>query len=372
MTTRGATSLRAIGARAGVSASTAARALRHDVRITTATRHRVEQALAELRAEASTVAQDAPSATSSRRTGLASPLAGAGLIAVLVPESTRPRPASSVYLATLQAVREVAEARGVGVVLTSYTSDPGENSYGDFLLKERAIAGAVIVRTHGQDERFEKLRASGVPFVVVNRVFGGRFAPPYVGVDHREIGRLATTHLHDLGHRRIAFARFRADVTSLALRYEGYADALTAAGLPLDERLVVEAPFSLDGAREAARELLARFWGDGAAASQRPTALVSLSDRHAIAAIDELRSAGRRIPCDLSVVGADDAEEAADAGLTTVRVPWREMARAATEALLSILSVRGVRRFGVVLEATLVRRASTAPPAEQTTPPAST
>ena len=220
------------------------------------------------------------------------------------------------------------------------------------------------VRTHGQDERFEKVRASGVPFVVVNRVFSDRFAPPFVGVDHQAIGRLATTHLLDLGHRRIAFA---SAPTSLTLRYEGYTSALTAAGVPLDERVVVEAPFSLDGAREAARELLARFWNSGADAAHRPTALVAVSDRHAIAAIDELRTAGLRIPADLSVVGAtvddaDAAEGAGDAGRTTVRIPWREMARAATEALLGVLSVRGVRRFGVVPETGLVQRGSTAPP----------
>jgi DNA-binding LacI/PurR family transcriptional regulator len=363
--------LRDVGARAGVSASTASRALRHDSRISPATRQRVEEALAELRAVAG--GQDAAPEWEEKRDAAA---AGSSprLIAVLVPESPRPRPPSSVYLATLDAVREVAEARGVGVVVASYTSAPGERSYGDRLLRERSIAGAVIVRTHGADERFEKLRASGVPFVVVNRVFAGRFAPPHAGVDHREIGRLATAHLLELGHRRIAYARFMADVTSLALRYEGYAAALEDAGLEVDEALTIEVPFTIDGAREAARALVTRFWGDERAGSDgnggsdgrdvaaRPTALLALSDRHAIAAMNELRAAGLRVPEDVSVVGADDADEADAANLTTVRVPWREMARAATEALLGILAFRGVRRLSVVLDTAVVRRGSSAPP----------
>jgi DNA-binding LacI/PurR family transcriptional regulator len=149
-------------------------------------------------------------------------------------------------------------------------------------------------------------------------------------------------------------------VTSLALRYEGYADALATAGVALDEHLVIEAPFTIDGAREVARSLAAAFGSDDKAA-ERPTALLALSDRHAIAAMNELRVAGLRVPEDVSVVGADDAEEAEAANLTTVQVPWREMARAATEALLGILSVRGVRRLSVVLETVLVQRGSAVP-----------
>jgi DNA-binding LacI/PurR family transcriptional regulator len=68
------------------------------------------------------------------------------------------------------------------------------------------------------------------------------------------------------------------------------------------------------------------------------------------------------VPEDISVVGADDAAEAEAAGLTTVRVPWLDMARLATESLLAIISVRGVRRLSIVLEPTLVIRTSTAPP----------
>jgi len=359
-----APSLRDVGARAGVSASTASRALRHDARITLATRRRVEAALAELQ-----TAGAGPRGQGANRVAGA---AGAAppLIAVLVPESPRPRPPSSVYLATLDAVREVAEARGVGVVVASYTSAPGERSFGDRLLRERSIAGAVIVRTNRPDERFEKLRASGVPFVVVNRVFADRFAPPHVGVDHREIGQQATAHLLALGHRRIAFARFVADVTSLGLRYEGYVAALRAAGLDEDERLVIEAPFTIDGARAVARSLATRFWGAGSDPAGRPTALLALSDRHAIAALNDLRLAGLRVPDDVSVVGADDADEAVAAELTTVRVPWRAMARAATEALLGVLAVSGVRRLSVVLETGLVERGSTAPPAGAVRPAA--
>lgn len=360
-------SLRDVGARAGVSASTASRALRQDARITEATRRRVEEALTELQAEATAarqrtaeVAHDHPSvgrAGHAGRTGRA----GDSLIAVLIPENPRPRPPSSVYLATLEAVREVAEARGVGVIIASYTSAPGDNSFGDKLLRERSIDGAVVVRTHRQDERFEKLRASGVPFVVVNRTFNDKFAPPHVGVDHREIGQLATDHLLDLGHRRLAFVRFVADVISLEMRYEGYAAALKARGLEVDERFVIDAPFTMDGAREAGGEFVSRFWGPASDPATRPTALLALSDRHAIAAMHELRAAGLRVPEDVSLIGADDADEAEDVGLTTVLVPWREMARAATESLLGVLTVRRVKRLSIVLESHLVERRTTAP-----------
>lgn len=378
-------SLRQVAARAGVSVSTVSRALRHDPVISAPTRALVDTALDELRQLSRPSSpppqppHSGPAPQGSSRAGLTRDTVRESqtpLIGVLVPEHGSER--SEHYLpesTALGAVRAVAEARGYGVVLASYTPGTGEATYGDRLLAEGRLAGALVVRAHRRDDGFEALRRSGVPFVVVNRLFAQPFAPPHVGVDHQEVGRLATEHLLDLGHQRLAFVRFPSTVHSQAPRFDGYLAALRARGLEPDtspdESTVVDAGMSVADVREAVAALAARYWGpeaDPAARLSAPTALLVLSDRHALTALRELHRAGVQVPEDVSVIGADDGAEAEAMGLTTVRVPWMDMARIATESLLAIVSVRGLRKLSIALDPSLVVRTSTAPPASPVSP----
>jgi LacI family transcriptional regulator, galactose operon repressor len=150
--------------------------------------------------------------------------------------------------------------------------------------------------------------------------------------DSLAAARRATQHLVDAGHRRIAHITVDFPTEAAPLRVAGYRDALTGAGIGVDDKLLVTMS---DGdqatGREAARLLLEL--------EDPPTAVFCFNDRMAMGVYQTSNELGVRIPEDLSVVGFDDQELiAADLfpPLTTMALPHYEMGRWAIDRLLSL------------------------------------
>jgi len=133
-----------------------------------------------------------------------------------------------------------------------------------------------------------------------------------VGSDNVGGGLLATRHLLSLARRSIIFLGDR-DLPEIDQRFEGYARALQAAGLPVHDDHALSAPFDIAGARKATAPLVDMFPGFDA--------IFAASDMIALAAIASLRDAGIRVPKDVSVVGFDDIPAGAhiSPALTTIR-----------------------------------------------------
>jgi DNA-binding LacI/PurR family transcriptional regulator len=87
------------------------------------------------------------------------------------------------------------------------------------------------------------------------------------------------------------------------------------------------------------------------------------NDPMAIGALEVLRSAGRRVPDDVALIGFDDVADAAttDPPLTTVRQPLESMTNAMAELLLRRMNGLGDEDESVVCPTRLVLRASTTP-----------
>lgn len=146
-------------------------------------------------------------------------------------------------------------------------------------------------------------------------------------------GHDATRLLIDAGHRRIAHLPDIDDAPAAGLREQGYRAALTEAGLPVDESLVLRAPAFSAGGAAAATQLLTR--------PDRPTAIFAYNDRMAMGVYRAARRLGLDIPGDLSVMGYDDQELVAaelDPGLTTMALPHREMGRWAAHRLIRMIT----------------------------------
>ncbi|WP_322409879.1 LacI family DNA-binding transcriptional regulator [Microbacterium invictum] len=182
--------------------------------------------------------------------------------------------------------------------------------------------------------------------------------PSVVPAD-REGGYAATRVLIEAGHRRIAYLDTSDGPIASFLRLEGYHEALTEAGIPIDPALHIRGGESTaQGAREAAERLL------DLPEAQRPTGIFAFNDRMAVGVYNAAHRRGLRIPDDLSVVGYDDqllvaAEQ--DPPLTTVALPHYEMGRWAMEVAL------GVRADGDSdathrMECPVIRRDSVGPP----------
>jgi DNA-binding LacI/PurR family transcriptional regulator len=179
-----------------------------------------------------------------------------------------------------------------------------------------------------------------------------------VSVSNSHGGRLATEHLIELGHRRIAYVTTRSlEQRAGQARHRGYQAAMRAAGA------AALSPIHWEPASERAtmlgRELALRDQLAGA------TAVFCSNDIGAIAMLEYADRHGIRVPEDLSVVGFDDVHLASLAriSLTTVRQPLDEIARVAVETVLGRLqgSATGPPTH-VRVNPSLVVRSSTAPP----------
>ena len=214
------------------------------------------------------------------------------------------------------------------------------------------IDGAILVTPSVVDADAD------IPLVTIDP-HTGPAGLPSVASDNVIGATMATRHLIELGHRRIAFMAGRPDLHSSMQRHEGYVRALTQAGIPVDPSLVRDGSYSREIARTPAFELLSL--------PDRPTAVFAANDLSALGTMDLARELCLRIPEDLSVIGFDDIPEAAQARppLSTVRQPLHQMGSVAVKLLLSFLDGAPVEQTSVILPTSLVRRGTTTPPADR-------
>jgi DNA-binding LacI/PurR family transcriptional regulator len=321
---------------AGVSKSTASRALTGSGYVSDETRRRVAEVAASLGYVPSTSAVSL--ATGRTRT-----------IGVLMPTATR-----WFFAEVLGGIQSALLERGLD--LTLYEAPPGSGDRRrilDDFLPRRRFDGLIAVGLEPAEGELERLRRLGRPLVCV---VGAPGATSVVAVDDVHAARRATEHLLALGHRSIVFLGgdsedHFAHVDRLRLR--GYQEAMAAAGLA-DAARHVRSSVSMPGGYAAAVDLLGE-------ARDRPTALVAACDEIAIGAIIAARRLAIPVPGELSVVGIDDHEFADMFALTTLQQVPREQGRAAVDLLVRALDKPDAAPAEVRLQARLIVRSSTAP-----------
>lgn len=178
-------------------------------------------------------------------------------------------------------------------------------------------------------------------------------------VDNVTGARKAVEHLTELGHRRIGMVAGSTGVTTAAERLEGYKQALKAAGIPFQRRLVATGDHKEEGGYRATRQLLAL------PPELRPTALFAGNSEMAAGAVLAIRDLGLSIPEELSLVSFDDTRWARlmQPPLTVVAQPAYDLGYLACETLISILGRKGpVQATSLRLATDLIVRSSTAAP----------
>ena len=152
-----------------------------------------------------------------------------------------------------------------------------------------------------------------------------------VSLDHRRAAELALGHLHQLGHRHIAFMRGQPFSSDSNDRWRSIVTVAKELGIELRAELTIQLEKDLTSPElgyPVIQQLLQ--------SKRRFTALVSFNDIAAIGAIRALRDANLRVPEDVSVVGFDDIKAAAyhNPSLTTIRQPLHDMGESAARILL--------------------------------------
>ncbi len=191
-----------------------------------------------------------------------------------------------------------------------------------------------------------------IPVVQINGLLGTNH--PSVVVEQRYGSRLATKHLIELGHQRIAEISGPLNWFDALERHESWTATMKEAGL--EPVLSIEGDWTTASGYQTARHLLQR--------GAKFTALVVGNDQMALGAMAALREKGFRIPEDVSIVGFDDIPEAAyfSTPLTTVRQNFNALGRLGIEVLVERIQNLNQSFTQQVIYPELVRRASTASP----------
>lgn len=188
---------------------------------------------------------------------------------------------------------------------------------------EHRIAGLIIVTSGGDGRRLRDLQQSGIPIVALDRPVTG-IQTDAVLVENREGAELATQHLIEHGHKKIACLGFDPEAFTVRERIEGYRNAMRSAHLA---PVVFDQLTSLD----TMETLIARI----SRGNDRTTAIFTAQRITSIHLIQALHRAKLQVPKDMAVVGFDDFELAEVLGtpLTVVVQSPAEIAKSAAVLL---------------------------------------
>ncbi|MEU9560017.1 LacI family DNA-binding transcriptional regulator [Streptomyces fumanus] len=318
---------------AGVSRSVASRALNNAPHVSRAKREAVERAVRQL----GYVPDPTARALATRQTGAA---------ALVVSGEDPSIFADPFFARVIVGASAALEEADLHLMLCLAASDRGRKRVAE-LLRSRGADGVMLMALREDDPLTRMAKEARMPVV-----FGGRPVGSvprwYVDVDNVGGARAATEHLVSRGRTRVAALCGRLDTEAGRARYRGYRDGMLAAGLePLPPW---EGDFTEPSGAAAMAALLARHPDvDGVFAA---------SDNMAAGALRTLRTAGRRVPGDVAVVGFDDLAVAqiADPPLTTVQQPIEALGREMARMLLAL--VDGQDPTPLLLPTRLVLRSS--------------
>ena len=329
---------------AGVGIATVSRALGEHPDVSQSTRERVREIAARLGYRPSVAAR-------ALRTG------GFHAISAIVPDA-----GWGWWEPVMRAAHATATARGYQLLVHPVDAEGGLTATVDGLANI-PTEGVIVVSVPDQDAVRAACDRIGLPAVAIDDTSRAtRF--PTISAANRDGARLVVEHLIAQGRRSIALAHGSlggaspewGDGLFLEERALGYRDALDAAGIPVDERLIVDVDEPFD-------ETVTTFPSiDALLSDGHPfDAIFCAADLMAAPVLRSLRASGRAVPGDVAVAGFDDERAAllVDPQLTTVRQPYEQMGATAVEMLLQTIAGEPVPEQRTEIAPTLVVRAST-------------
>lgn len=320
---------------AGVSRATASRALNDSPQVTAATKEKVREAMH--------TTGFVPNAQ-----GRALATGRAQAIAVLVTEPLDELFLDPTFGVTLRGIHDRLSASPFLPMLLQANTD-AEHARALRHFERRSVDAVISLSPYVGGDMLEVLADGGLPVVLCGQLEG----QPYEGVfssvyaDDVVGASLAAGHMVSRGRRRVAAILGPSENPSAVDRFRGYSSVL---GGRLTQDAVVFTGWDFDSGLHATQELLEQFPDiDG---------IMAASDRIALGAMSALRTAGRSVPGDVSVIGFDDHAIAATATppLTTVAQPLLEEGRIAADLALGMID--GERPRTELLQMHLVVRES--------------
>lgn len=293
----------------GISPSTVSRALKDHPDINTDTKKAVNELASKLKYQPNAVALSLKNSRSNT-------------IGIIIPEIVH-----YFFSSVISGIEDVASQKGYTVIICqSNESFAREVSNSKALLSHRVdgILISISKETNSFDH-FVNLQEGGIPLVFFDRIAPEIDADQII-TDDIDASYNATRHLIETGCKRIAHFAGPQGLVIGRDRLQGYLNALTEAGLPIDNRLIIEAD-TFEKARNAVGHMLD--------IGNVPDGIFAVNDMTAIGAMQTIQKRGYKIPDQISIVGFSDGylSGITDPHLSSVDQHGYEMGTTAAEML---------------------------------------
>lgn len=250
--------------------------------------------------------------------------------------------------------------RGSGLDLVVHPCDRHADNFIDDIrefIEMQRLAGVILLPPIAEDRKLlDLMEELDTPVIRVTARPGDRNDPPIHTAQIVSNDRAGCAeggdHLAALGHKRIAFINGNPAYPSAHERRAGFEEGLRRNGLEIAPDLDEPGDYSFEAGIAAATKLLKT--------ANAPTAIIACNDQMAAGAYHAAYGLGLKIPEDVTIIGFDDADVATRIypPLTTVRLPIRDMARTATETLMS---GEMTEQTSIVFQSKLIIRGSSGP-----------
>jgi len=274
-------------------------------------------------------------------------------IGVILPYLTMPS-----YIERLRGVQSELANSEYDLVLFSIENPSQRDAYFQNLSIKSKVDGVLLISLPPNDEQAKRLSSSNIPTVLIDA-----YHPMLCSIvpDDVEGGRIATRHLINLGHTKIAYLSDYLDTPfhpSMRYRYSGYRETLEKENISFNPNYHIEGDRGRASARKLAKKLLS--------IDDPPTAIFAASDTRAIGIIDGAQEMGIKIPEELSVIGYDNIRDAEYVNLTTINQHLDQSGIDGAKMLLELLDNKlSHSECKQTISVELVVRGTTAPPARQ-------
>ena len=319
---------------AQVSPKSISRVINGEPGVSEETRHRINQAIADLGYVANTAAR--------RLRGVSN---GIGLVVSGFEDYAGQ---------VMRGMSQAAQHYGYNLVLyVQHSENPGFEAY-QGLIGSGVIGGLLMIVPYDYEILLKLCDDYELPYVLLDyQGKGPKEDAPMVMVTNRKGVQEAVRYLLALGHKQIGFITGEMSMASARERLQGYKDGLAESGIDYDPSLVVEGDWTQTAGFEKTCYLLKRH--------AKMTAIIASDDLIAFGAMDAIKDAGMRVGEDISVIGFDDIPMAATVfpPLTTIRQPMIEVGRVAVQMLVDQLEGRGLMNRKQEFATELVVRQST-------------
>ncbi len=334
-----AVTLKDVAKRAGVSATTVSLVLNQgsNSRISETTRNKILYITKELGYQ-------------TNKTPPGTPIAVPPTIGLVFTDVTNP-----FFTAMAAAIEDVASRYGYNIILCNTQRNlKKEREYLE-VLSRRRVDGLLIAPVDDQESDITDFVKRNTPVVFIDRCLEGEEHTNAVLLDNLGGAYLATKHLLDLGHRRIGLINGRRTVLTGKDRLKGYKKALQEYHIPVQEELICDGFFTVEGGQEATQTLLNL--------SPPPSALLSCGGVMSIGALLEMRQRGITLPRDLSFVSFDDEKWCIliEPPLTVIAQPVNELGTEAAQLVIQLIQGWGTETSQhIILKPQLIVRNSCA------------